>query len=289
MRSEKQWAIQEQSNGMAVKEFLKQEARFSRQFFKRVKESGAVYLDGKPVRLHQSLETGANLKVVFPEERRSARIIPEALPLSIIYEDEDFIVLNKQAGIAVSPNAQHPSGTIANGLAYYYDQHNISAAIHIVTRLDRDTSGLMVISKHQYGHALLAEHTDLKRQYLALAEGIISEESGRISAPIGRKSGSIVEREVQPEGRHAETEYKIIHAGKDRTLVELSLLTGRTHQIRVHMSHIGHPLLGDTLYGGKTSHWLAGQALHCCQVAFKHPFTSKPLAFSLPFPDNWQY
>ncbi|MFQ3543906.1 RluA family pseudouridine synthase [Halobacillus rhizosphaerae] len=289
MRTERQWVIQEHSNGMAVREFLKQEARFSRQFFKKVKESGAVYLDGKQVRLHKSLETGGKLKVIFPEERRSARILPEDLPLSIIYEDEDFIVVNKQAGIAVSPSVQHPSGTIANGLAYYYDQHNISSAVHIVTRLDRDTSGLMVVSKHQYGHALLSEHTDLKRQYVALAEGMFSEESGRISAPIGRKRGSIIEREVQPEGRPAETDYRIIQTGKDRTLVELSLLTGRTHQIRVHMSHIGHPLFGDTLYGGKPSPWLTGQALHCCRVDFKHPFTSEFLTFSLPIPDNWQY
>jgi 23S rRNA pseudouridine1911/1915/1917 synthase len=206
--------------------------------------------------------------------------------LDILFEDQYLLVVNKPAGMSTIPSREHPTGSLANALVGYYEEIGLSATSHIVTRLDRDTSGIVLIAKHRHVHHLLSKQQkngNVKRTYEALAEGNIALEKGTIEKPIGRKLDSIIEREVRSDGKYACTHYCVLKRYKEFTHVELQLKTGRTHQIRVHMSFIGHPLLGDDLYGGTLS-LIARQALHCKIIQFPHPFTGQNMIFTADLP-----
>ncbi|WP_255437575.1 RluA family pseudouridine synthase [Thalassobacillus sp. CUG 92003] len=251
---------------------------FSYGLLKKVKSSGDLTLNEEPVTVRAVLREGDIVTVQFPPEPRGPRLAPEPMNLDIVYEDKDVLVINKPKGVACVPSADHPNGTLANGVIHYYNQKNLAYTVHIVTRLDRDTSGLMLIAKHQYIHSLLArkQQATINRRYQALVEGMLAEQSDTINAPIARKPGSIIEREVADHGKRAVTHYQVRHEWSDCCLVEVELETGRTHQIRVHMAHIGHPLLGDELYGGpEWEH--SGHALECVALSFEHPMTHKRL------------
>src|SRR5699024_1685217 len=188
-------------------------------------------------------------------EERSAYLAPEDISLSIIYEDDDLLILNKETGLAMSPSANHSAGTLANGIIYYYDVCNLPYTVHFVTRLDRDTSGIVVVAKHRYMHARLhsqLQKGQLKRSYEAIVQGKMTDTSGTIDEPIARKNDSIVQRIVHASGQKAITHYDVLESYELFSHVSVELVTGRTHQIRVHFSHMGHPLVGDSLYGGST-------------------------------------
>ncbi len=181
-------------------------------------------------------------------------MVGEDIPIEVIYEDEVLLVINKPSGMNTIPSREHPSGSLANALIGYFQKIGLQATTHIVTRLDRDTSGLVLVAKYRYFHHLFSEQQKsgaIKRTYTALAEGQLNELSGVIEEPIGRKKDSIIEREVRRDGQYALTRYQVLKRYPQFTLLELHLETGRTHQIRVHLSYLGHPLLGDDLYGGK--------------------------------------
>lgn len=283
-----QFTIDEKHNGLSIRQYLRREKYFSRRIIRAIiNESGAVYVNGMIKQLRDPLKTSDVLSVQLPTETIGRNMQPENIPLNILYEDDLIIILNKQPHIAVTPSFNHSSGTIANGLLAHYKQNNLPYTIHIVTRLDRDTSGVMVIAKHRYAHSLFSripEMIQLERHYFAILHGHLSG-SGTIDQPIGRKDGSIIERTVSPTGQQSITHYSVERSTKHFSMVNVLLETGRTHQIRVHFSYKGHPIVGDDLYGGERKK-INRQALHCKKVTFTHPMTRESMVFEAPLPSD---
>lgn len=281
------WQIEKEHQGISIRQYLQEIHSFSRRIIIALKfEGGQILVNGFPKTVRYRLAVGDLLTVIFPKETIGANLKPEEMLLDIVYEDNDIIIVNKQAGMATMPGVNHQTGTVANGLLAYYKKKNIPYTIHVVTRLDRDTSGLMLIAKHRYSHSLLAEshlHGKLKREYTALVEGHLEDKHGKIDAKIARKEDSIIERTVDEHGKEAITNYRVVGEYNDHSLVNIELETGRTHQIRVHFSYVGHPLLGDDLYG-KRSEQINRHALHCGQLSFEHPLTKQWLSFHEPIP-----
>lgn len=269
---------------MMLRDFL-QLVGLSRSMVKVLKhEGGQILVDQNEVTVRKILAEDQSVEVVFPPEQRGTFLQPEPISLAIVYEDDHVIVIEKSANMASIPSVHHQTGTVANGLIYHYDKQGLDYTVHIVTRLDRDTSGLMLVAKHRFSHSLLAG-VKIDRTYQAIVEGKLLIDSGTIDAPIARKETSIIERMVTPNGKRALTHYRTLQTTRFGTLVEVVLETGRTHQIRVHFAHLGHPLLGDDLYGG-TVDQLSRQALHCTAIRFIHPVTKKSCSFSSKLADD---
>ncbi|MFD1169110.1 RluA family pseudouridine synthase [Oceanobacillus caeni] len=282
------WMINSEHVGMMIRDYLKEYQRFSRRILTAVKLEGKILINGIPQTVRYSLKEGDLLEISFPKEQVGEYMVKDEMDLSIVYEDDSVIVVDKPAGIATIPSLHHPTGTVANGILGYYEKHNIPYTIHVVTRLDRDTSGLLLIAKHRYSHSLLStaqKAGKIKRRYKALVEGDLMKDSGTINAPIDRKEGSIIERMVKETGKRAVTHFKVEKRLPLHTLVNIQLETGRTHQIRVHFSHINHPLAGDDLYGGKTD-YIKRHALHCYKLAFEHPFTKEYIQLESNLPSD---
>ncbi|MBU8790770.1 RluA family pseudouridine synthase [Oceanobacillus caeni] len=282
------WMINSEHVGMMIRDYLKEYQRFSRRILTAVKLEGKILINGIPQTVRYSLKEGDLLEISFPKEQVGEYMVKDEMDLSIVYEDDSVIVVDKPAGIATIPSLHHPTGTVANGILGYYEKHNIPYTIHVVTRLDRDTSGLLLIAKHRYSHSLLStaqKAGKIKRRYKALVEGDLMKDSGTINAPIDRKEGSIIERMVKETGKRAVTHFKVEKRLPLHTLVNIQLETGKTHQIRVHFSHINHPLAGDDLYGGKTD-YIKRHALHCYKLAFEHPFTKEYIQLESNLPSD---
>lgn len=272
--------------GKMLREFLK-EKEISKSALTDIKfKGGFISVNGQEVNVRYLLNSGDFVRVEFPPEVPSEGLKGEEVPLEIIYEDEHLLVVNKPPGMNTIPSREHPFGSLASGLIGFYERSGLSATTHIVTRLDRDTSGLVLIAKHSHVHHLFSKQQragGVKRRYEALAEGVFDMEEGTVEQPIARSKDSIIEREVHPDGQYACTLYEVKKRYEDFTHISLRLLTGRTHQIRVHMSYLGHPLLGDTLYGGNKNK-ITRQALHCCELSFVHPLLHKELQFHASLP-----
>ena len=228
------------------------------------------------------------MSIIFPREEGSEQLKGEKLPLSIVYEDDYVMVVEKPAGMSTIPSREHPTGSLANAIISHYEQIGHLATVHIVTRLDRDTSGLVLIAKHRHIHHLLSLSKSIKtveRKYKALIAGTLIPPIGTVEKPIGRMHSSIIKREVREDGQYACTDYKTLQSFETFSLIELKLHTGRTHQIRVHMAYLGHPLLGDDLYGG-SRRLMERQALHCYSLRFIHPIHGKELSFTCSLPED---
>ena len=284
-----EWRITTDDTGYTVQQFLREKHAFSRRLLRSVKdEGGSIDVNGEVHDLRYILREGDVVNVSFPPEKVAPHLQADTVPLTIVYEDEDLLIVDKQAGLATIPSRNHPVYTLANGLLAYYQKHDIHSTIHVVTRLDKDTSGLVLIAKHRYCHALFArmqQSHEIRRKYIAIVKGEPIEKIATIDAPIGRKEGSIIERAVSSDGQKAVTHYRILNTTPDgnHTFVEIELQTGRTHQIRVHMDYIGHPLIGDDLYSEKDDR-IGRQALHCHELTFKHPLAQKELSLKAPIP-----
>ncbi|MRG87093.1 RluA family pseudouridine synthase [Salinibacillus xinjiangensis] len=279
------WTIEKQYDGMLVREYLHSVRAFSRRMVKTVKFEGSIMLNGKPVTVRSTLHKGDELAITFPEERKEDGLTPIEISLDIIFEDEEILVLNKPAGIPVVPSPHFQGGSIASGLISYYQKKNLNYTAHIVTRLDKDTSGLMLVAKHRFSHSQLArlqQQGKVNRSYTALVDGQLEAKKGVIDVPIGRKSTSIIEREVREDGQKAVTHYEVIEELERFSVVHVRLETGRTHQIRVHFASLGHPLLGDDLYGGPMKEGIKRQALHCHELSFYHPFRGETVELVTP-------
>lgn len=285
-RFQMKWVIGESGAGRLVREFLK-EQEISRTALTDIKfKGGNILVNGDEVNVRFRLELSDELTVIFPSESPSEGLLGEDIPLSILYEDEYLLVVNKPPGMNTIPSREHPDGSLANALVGYYQRCGLQATSHIVTRLDRDTSGIVLIAKHRHVHhlfSMMQRGGQVKRTYEAFAEGRLSLDNGTIRAPIGRKDDSIIEREVREDGQFACTHYHVLKRHQAFTYLELELETGRTHQIRVHMSYLKHPLLGDDLYGGDVS-LIERQALHCKKIKFVHPFLQEEMVFTAPLP-----
>ena len=260
----------------------------------RLIESGEVAVDGKPVSKSYKLAGGEDIAVTLPEPE-PVEAVPQDIPLDVVYEDADVIVVNKPSGMVVHPAPGHPDGTLVNALLYHCagTLSGVGGALRpgIVHRIDRDTSGLIIAAKndaaHQYLSAQLADHT-LARTYECIVVGKLREDRGTVDAPIARHPTDRKRMAVVAGGREAVTHWEVIARYPGYTHVRCRLETGRTHQIRVHMAYIGHPILGDTVYGAKKEvPGLTGQCLHAVGLRFLHPRTHEVVELSCPLPDEF--
>lgn len=264
---------------MPVKAFLKAKQGISTTVWKRIKNSGTFRINGELVNATRSvLKTG---DVITYDIVRPSDIEPEEIPLDIRYEDDYLLVVNKPAGMLVHPTTKESSATLGNAILYHFQQNGEYHAFHPVHRLDRDTSGLVLIAKEPQIQSQLAPKGEKKftREYLAIVPGRLEPPAGEINAPIARALPSIIKRCVTEDGQPSLTYYQTVKTNGELSLVELRLATGRTHQIRVHMAHSGHPLLGDFLYGGDHA-IIDRQALHAFRLSFVHPQTGEPIVIT---------
>lgn len=259
----------------------------------RLLEEGAVLLSGKPVKKNYKTSVGDTLEVTLPEPE-PVEAIPQDIPLDVVYEDDDVIVINKPVGMVVHPAAGHPDGTLVNALLFHCGKSlsgiNGSLRPGIVHRIDRDTSGLIIAAKNDLAHQSLADQLQdhsLYREYEAVCVGNLKEDTGTINAPIGRHPVDRKKMSIDyKNGREAITHYTVLGRYPGYTYVQCRLETGRTHQIRVHMASTGHPLLGDIVYGSKKSYpGLAGQCLHARKLTFAHPRSGERMTVECPLPE----
>lgn len=274
--------------GTEVNTLLRRVLGLSGTVLRRVKwlEDG-ITLDGVRVNVRVRAEAGQTLSVRLTDPERKSGLLPREGPLDIVFEDRDLIVVNKAAGVPVHPGPGHYDDTLGNFLLNYYDQEGEPADFHPVHRLDKGTTGLIVIAKHAHAQEKLknALHSGaFRRRYLAVCDGVPNPDAGVIDAPLGPEDGSLIRREVRPDGAAARTRYRVLKAFGPRALVELELDTGRTHQIRVHMAGIGCPLTGDFLYGTENRALIARPALHSARLELLQPITGERLVFSAPLP-----
>ncbi len=279
-----------QESGSTIQQYL-MEKGYSRHIFiqlKKIRES--VLVDGVWEHLNYVLQAGQTLTIQYEDQQSSEQIVPVKLPLSIVYEDEDIIVLNKPADMPIHPSQGNYENTLANALAYYYGKQGKNFIFRCVNRLDRDTTGLLVVAKHGISACILSAqmlNRQIKREYKAVVAGK-TPSAGTICAPIGRVEDSTIERQVDFEnGEYAVTHFRRIAYEKGYSLLTIQLETGRTHQIRVHMNYIGHPLPGDFLYNPDYSR-IHRQALHSARLSFYHPITGEWMSFCEDLPEDFK-
>lgn len=276
--------------GVRVDTLMRSRLHLSGTVIKRIKwlEDG-ILVDGQRVNTRFIPKVGQVLSVRLSDPERRSGVVPAEGAVDIVYEDEDIVVVNKQAGVSVHPGPGHYDDTLGNFLVHHFVQTGQQADFHPVHRLDRGTSGLLVCAKHAHGQERLKLqlHTPaFVRTYLAVCEGVPEPKTGVIDAPIGPVPGSLMAQRVCSTGKPARTHYEVLRTVDGRSLVRLVLDTGRTHQIRVHMAHIGHPLVGDFLYGTERPELIARTALHAYRLCFRHPITEKEMEFQIPVPDD---
>lgn len=287
--------VDSQNSGVRLDIFLTENLTDipSRNFIKHLIESQDVTVNNKPAKAHYKVLAGDKVKVKIPPVKDSS-ILPEDIPLDIFYEDKDFLVVNKPAGMLVHPAQERFSGTLVNALLYHcknLSDLNEPFRAGIVHRLDEETSGLIVVAKNNTFHAQLAkqfeEHT-VKKRYVALVEGLVEFDEGVVDAALGRHPRHRDKKAVvfyEEDAKEAKTFYKVLKRFKETTLIALFPQTGRTHQLRVHMAYLGHPVLGDTKYGKRNS--FLRLALHAQSIGFRHPRTCEPIEFSCTIPSEF--
>ncbi|MCR8969434.1 RluA family pseudouridine synthase [Facklamia sp. 7083-14-GEN3] len=283
--------IYQHEHEMTIKEFLAQQ-NLPKAFLRAVKFDGEILLNHLNIPIRFKIRKGDHLRLIAPVEVGHDTVPPSQEPINIIYEDADILILNKQVGVVSIPSLANPAGSIANRVRGYYQKQGYSdQVIHIVTRLDRDTSGLMIIAKHRLAHALMDRQVragQVEKYYHALTSRSQWTDHGIIEAPIARTESSIITRRVHDSGKYAKTEYWCQQIYPDGAHLRIRLHTGRTHQIRVHLTHMEGPLIGDDLYGGPLTKTIKRQALHCGELEFIHPMTQQPLHFEIALPQDMQ-
>lgn len=286
--------ITEEQNGRKIEEFLKEKGCSHHVLTHLKRTNHGIVRNGEWAYSSTRLETGDLLELHIIEETSSEQIAPTPLPLAIVYEDEDLMVINKPADMPIHPSMNHHENTLANAVMYYFSQKGEPFLYRCVNRLDRDTSGLLILAKNMLSAAVLYQNSasrEIHREYLAIVQGELPPE-GTIDAPIARAEDSAIMRCVNPlTGERAVTHYVRMAYDKvtDCSLAKVRLETGRTHQIRVHMKHIGHPLIGDFLYHPTARDLIERQALHSWSLEFLHPITGKPLSFRAAPPQDMQH
>lgn len=275
----KTYIITKEHSGKCVRDYIRSVLGFSARTLKNLKYNGKITVDGKEALANHILEEGMSMTLEFPEGS-SGTIAPENIPVDTIYEDDDFLAINKPHGMPSHPSQNHHSGTLANAVMYLYRDKPF--VYRILTRLDIDTTGVVVIAKNAV-FADAFQKSDIRKEYLAVCVGTPLQKKGIVDAPIGRAEG-IIKRCVTENGKPSLTEYEVLEEKNGLSLVRAVPVTGRTHQIRVHLAHIGCPLLGDYLYGKE----IDGERtrLHCEKLIFKHPVTQKELILQADVPND---
>ena len=268
------------ANGKRLQDFLRGSHRYSHRLIVELKRGGMT-VNGAHRRMVDPVFTGDMVEITFQEE--PCTLVPNgSLSVPVVYEDEDLIIFDKPANMSVHPAADGVDDSLGNFFAYRYENR---LTFRPVSRLDKNTTGLCMSAKSTLSAGLLIG--TVEKEYLAVAEGILPDDEGTITTPIGRVEGSIILRRPDPNGQSAVTHYRVLRRSENCTLVSVRLETGRTHQIRVHFSSIGHPLAGDDLYGGHIDR-ITRQALHCAKMSFPQPFTGEPIAVSSPLPPDME-
>ena len=281
-----------EENNKTIKQILKERLFISDRLLTFLKKNSLIlYNNDKITNLNILARLNSTVTVDLNFEEDNNNIVPIKMDLKIIYEDEALLIIDKPAGIPVHPSILHYTNSLSNGVKYYFDSINLKKKIRPVNRLDRNTSGIVIFAKNQNIQECLIHQMqtkEFKKTYLAVVEGHLKKLNGTIDAPITRKENSIIERCVAENGEKSITHYKVLKQNfeKNYDIVECLLETGRTHQIRVHLSYIGHPLIGDTLYGNN-SKYISRQALHAYKVEFIHPITNKLTQFTSDLPKDF--
>ena len=273
-----------------IKTVLKNHFEISERLLAKLKRNQQIFLNGKPTYVTNKIEIGDLILVDLDFEEETENIIPNKMDLEILFEDDSFLIVNKPFGIPVHPSILHFEDSLSNGIKYYFNSINLNKKIRPVNRLDKDTSGIVIFAKNEYIQECLIKqmkNNAFKKEYYAILEGMLEKKSGTIDAPISRKEGSIIEREINSKGDYAVTHYEVIKNftknNNNLSLVKFILETGRTHQIRLHSKYISCPILGDSLYG-KSSKLISRQALHAYKITFIHPITKKEIIIEIDLP-----
>jgi 23S rRNA pseudouridine1911/1915/1917 synthase len=273
-----------------LRDVFKKKLPVSHALLARLKAQEKIRVNGQIAHTNYRLQPGDRITVDLNLDEASD-ILPQNIPLDIIYQDDDIMVINKPPGMAIHPIKGKTTDTLANAVTYYWSQRGESRLFRPINRLDKDTSGLVLVGKSQYAHQALFKQQkqgQVQRRYLAVVEGLVEEDKGCIDLPIGfAEPGNPIFRKVDVNGKAAVTHFSVIKRYSDATLLSLRLETGRTHQIRIHMSHLGHPICGDAIYG-QPSHLIARQALHAGWTSFLQPRTLIRLQFEVPLPADMQ-
>lgn len=276
-----------------LKHILKSKMNISSNLIIRLKNDNKIFCNSIPVFTSHIVNENDRITVNIDfDETAQNDIVATNIPLDILYEDEYLLIVNKPANMPTHPCMNHYDNTISNAVKYHYDIHNIRCLLRPVIRLDKDTSGIVVFAKNPYIQECLIKQmksNTFKKTYISIVENFVKEDYGTINAPIARKENSIIERCISDNGEVAITHYTVVNRFKidnlNCTYLELTLETGRTHQIRVHMAHLGNSIIGDTLYGN-ASEYINRQALHCSSISFIHPVSNETLIIETPIPDD---
>lgn len=272
----------------SINEILTNEFHFSNRLFTKLIKNHKILLNNTLCDTRILPNLNDKITIIFDIDEDNSNIVATKMNLDIIYEDDWILVVNKPYGIPIHPSRMHFTDSLSNGVKYYFDLIGLDKKIRAVNRLDLDTSGLVIFAKCEYIQEEFIRQMSkniFQKTYLCLIEGSLEKKFGSINFPIARKPGSIIERCIKKEGQPSNTNYKVLKNYTKYSLVECKLETGRTHQIRVHMSYIGHPLLGDTLYG-TASNLINRQALHSYKIECIHPIYKKPLFFEADIPED---
>lgn len=279
------------SQSKTINQVLKNDLHISNRLLSKLIANKKILLNGNTIDTREAVKINDEITILLDLEEENNNIVATKMQLNIVYEDDGILVINKPAGIAVHPSILHYSNTLSNGVKYYFNLINLKKKIRPVNRLDRNTSGLVIFAKNEYIQEELIrqmQNKTFKKEYIAICEGIFSSKEDTINLPIARKENSIIERCINKKGQESITHYKVIEETNNYSIVKCTLETGRTHQIRVHMQAIGHPLLGDTLYGN-TSTLINRQALHCYKLAFTNPLTNSFQIITAPLPTDFNF
>ncbi len=284
-----EYRISGQDEGKTIKEYLTQIGYSGQNIVELKKIPQSILLNGVWEYVNCRVKENDELRIHIREEESSEKILPVDLPFPVLYEDDDIVVVNKPADMPIHPSLNNYENTLGNAAAYYFAKQGKSFIFRCINRLDRDTTGLTILAKHMVSCSMLQNDMlkrKISREYLAIVEGVFENTEGTIDAPIGRKEGSTIERRIDYEnGERAVTHYRVLEQKEDVAMLALKLETGRTHQIRVHMVSVGHPLVGDFLYNPQNK-GLSRQALHAWKLSFIHPITKERVALEAPVPED---
>ncbi|EDT86969.1 RluA family pseudouridine synthase [Clostridium botulinum] len=285
------FVVKKINHNIDIKDYLREMESLSGRFIRKAVRDGRVFVNKEKVIKKHKLSQD-DLIEIYMQEDEHQNIEPEDMNIEIVYEDNDIIVINKRPGIVVHPTKGHPTGTLSNGILYHFKKNGEKSIVRLVSRLDRDTSGLIIIAKNQFSHMRLASDMSkdsFRKIYIAVVHGSMKEKEKRINLPIYKEEESeSIKRIVDERGQESITTYKVLEELSKGSVVRLELETGRTHQIRVHMSHLGHPLYGDSLYGKgeEEKEYVERQALHAYKLEFPHPRTGDILKLQCSLPND---